>query len=84
MRLPALRESLAAAAIMILAGAFSAEAAAPPVQPAEGPGGIGDRKATVVKRLLGRGTASSYAFYATGAAPEGGRPSPCSCTAGAS
>lgn len=74
MRLPALRESLAAAAIMILAGAFSAEAAAPPVQPAEGPGGIGDRKATVVKRLLGRGTASSYAFYATGAAPEGGRP----------
>ena len=72
MRLNGLRGSLAAGVILALAGA--AHAAAPPVQPAEGPGGIGDRKLTIVKRLLGRGTATTFAFHAAGAAPEAGRP----------
>ncbi|MEL6063265.1 MULTISPECIES: poly(ethylene terephthalate) hydrolase family protein [unclassified Methylobacterium] len=74
MRLPAIRASLAAAAIMILAGTLSAEAATPPPQPADGAGGVGDRKATVVKRLLGRGATGTYAFYTAGPAPEAGRP----------
>lgn len=74
MRLTVLRGSLTAAAIMTLAGLASVQAATPPAQPADGAGGVGDRKATVTKRLLGRGTASTYAFYAAGAAPETGRP----------
>ncbi|MGE8128416.1 alpha/beta hydrolase [Methylobacterium sp. NPDC080182] len=74
MRLTVLRGSLTAAAIMTLAGLASVQAATPPAQPANGAGGVGDRKATVTKRLLGRGTASTYAFYAAGAAPETGRP----------
>ncbi|MHB2206119.1 alpha/beta hydrolase [Methylobacterium sp. CM6257] len=74
MRLKVLRGSLAASVILTLAGLVSAEAAAPPPQPAEGPGSVGDRKVTVTKRLLGRGTASTFAFYASGAAPEAGRP----------
>jgi dienelactone hydrolase len=52
----------------------AAQAATPPAQPTEGPGGVGDRKATVVKRALGRASAPTYAFYAAGAAPEAGRP----------
>jgi dienelactone hydrolase len=74
MRLPTFRGPLAAAAIMTLAGLSAAQAAAPPPQPAEGPGGAGDRKATVTKRLLGRGTATTFAFHASGDAPEAGRP----------
>ncbi|WP_426315729.1 alpha/beta hydrolase [Methylobacterium fujisawaense] len=74
MRLTVLRGSLTAAAIMTLAGLVSVQAATPPAQPADGAGGAGDRKATITKRLLGRGTASTYAFYAAGAAPEAGRP----------
>lgn len=74
MRLSVLRGSFTAAAIMTLAGLVSVQAATPPAQPADGAGGVGDRKATVTKRLLGRGTASTYAFYAAGAAPEAGRP----------
>ncbi|MCJ2073582.1 alpha/beta hydrolase [Methylobacterium sp. J-030] len=74
MRPTAFRGSLAAVAITILTGAVSAQAATPPPQPAEGPGSVGDRKTTVVKRLLGRGAAGSYAFYTAGAAPETGRP----------
>ena len=74
MRPTVLREALAAVAIFIMAGSVTAQAATPPPQPAEGPGSAGDRKATVVKRLLGRGAASSYAFYTAGAAPEAGRP----------
>lgn len=73
MRLPDLRGSLAAAAILALSG-LAAQAATPPPQPAEGPGGVGDRKATVAKRLLGRGTATTFAFYAAGDAPQAGRP----------
>ena len=49
-------------------------AASPPAQPAEGPGGVGERKASVVKRALGRPSAPTYAFYTEGAAPEAGRP----------
>ncbi|MFB0492691.1 acetyl esterase/lipase [Methylobacterium sp. OAE515] len=74
MRLTLIRRPLAAVAIMTLAGLVSAQAAAPPPQPADGPGGVGDRKMTITKRLLGRGTASSFAFYTAGAAPEAGRP----------
>ncbi|SFL86149.1 chlorophyllase/cutinase-like alpha/beta fold protein [Methylobacterium pseudosasicola] len=74
MRLNLLRGSLAAGLILALAGIQSVQAAAPPPQPAEGPGGAGDRKATVVKRLLGRGTATTFAFHAAGAAPGAGRP----------
>lgn len=74
MRPPVFRESLAAVAIMILAGVVSAEAATPPPQPAEGAGGVGDRKAAVVKRQFRHGVTGSYAFYRAGAAPEAGRP----------
>src|SRR3954463_4986266 len=74
MRLTPIRRPLAAAALLTLAGLVSAQAAAPPPQPADGPGGVGDRKMTITKRLLGRGTASSFAFYAAGVAPEAGRP----------
>ncbi|SDN21825.1 Acetyl esterase/lipase [Methylobacterium phyllostachyos] len=74
MRPTVLREALTAVAILILAGSVSAQAAAPPPQPAEGPGSVGDRKATVVKRLIGRGASGSYAFYTAGSSPEAGRP----------
>ncbi|MDP4026191.1 alpha/beta hydrolase [Methylobacterium sp. NEAU 140] len=64
---------------MLILGALSlstlaARAATPPVQPADGPGGAGDRKATIVKRALGRPSALTYAFYASGPAPASGRP----------
>ncbi|MCJ2117792.1 alpha/beta hydrolase [Methylobacterium sp. J-001] len=74
MRLTVLRGSLAVGLILALAGLQTAQAAAPPPQPADGPGGVGDRKATIVKRLVGRGTGSLFAFHAAGAAPEAGRP----------
>lgn len=71
MRLKVLRATLAAG---LLAAATAAQAASPPAQPSEGPGGAGDRKATIVKRALGRQNAPTYAFYAAGPAPEAGRP----------
>jgi dienelactone hydrolase len=71
MRLKALRGALVAS---LVATAFAAQAASPPVQPAEGPGGMGDRKATITKRALGRPSATTFAFYAAGPAPEAGRP----------
>lgn len=71
MRLNTLRATLAAGLLVV---SVAAEAASPPAQPAEGPGGVGDRKATVVKRALGRPSAPTYAFYAAGPAPEAGRP----------
>nr|WP_246696568.1 alpha/beta hydrolase [Methylobacterium planeticum] len=46
----------------------------PPAQPTEGPGGVGDRAAAIVKRGLGRPSASTFAFYKSGAAPAEGRP----------
>ncbi|MDR7036734.1 acetyl esterase/lipase [Methylobacterium sp. BE186] len=55
----------------LLVGA--AQAAAPPPQPAQGPGGAGDRAANVVKRGVGRAGAGTFAFYAAGAAPAEGR-----------
>jgi acetyl esterase/lipase len=51
-----------------------APAAAPPGQPAEGPGGVGDRAATIVKRGLGRASAATFAFHKAGPAPAEGRP----------
>ncbi|GJE55505.1 alpha/beta hydrolase fold domain-containing protein [Methylobacterium thuringiense] len=65
----------ATAGLVLLAGLVSpAFAAAPPTQPAEGPGGVGDKTATVVKRGLGTATSSTYAFYKSGPAPAEGRP----------
>lgn len=58
----------------LLAAAAPAIAAAPPNQPAEGPGGIGDRAATIVKRGLGKAGSGSFVFYKAGAAPAEGRP----------
>jgi hypothetical protein len=69
--------SLGAAAwglVALLASVPPAAAAAPPNQPAEGPGGIGDRAATIVKRGLGKVGAGSFVFYKAGAAPAEGRP----------
>lgn len=74
MRLTALRGPLAAGLLGTLAAIASAQAAAPPPQPAEGAGGIGDRKATIVKRMLGRASAATFAFHASGPAPAAGRP----------
>jgi len=71
MRLKVLRATLAAA---FVAASCAAQAASPPAQPSEGPGGVGDRKVTIVKRALGRPSAPTYAFYAAGSAPEAGRP----------
>jgi len=70
-----LRPGLLAACLCVL-GVLQdpARAAAPPVQPMDGPGGIGDRAATVVKRGIGRAAASSFIFYKSGAAPAEGRP----------
>lgn len=48
--------------------------ATPPNQPAEGPGGVGDRSVAIVKRALGRPSAASFIFHAAGAAPAEGRP----------
>ncbi|AWN42238.1 alpha/beta hydrolase fold domain-containing protein [Methylobacterium durans] len=63
-----------AAAWLGFAGLAPARAAAPPPQPAQGPGGVGDRSATIVKRAVGRASAATFAFYAAGAAPAEGRP----------
>lgn len=51
-----------------------ARAAAPPVQPVTGPGGVGDRGATITKRALGKAGAGSFVFHKAGAAPAEGRP----------
>ncbi|GJE60337.1 poly(ethylene terephthalate) hydrolase family protein [Methylobacterium trifolii] len=74
MRLKTRLGPLAAGLFGILAATGSLRAASPPPQPAQGPGGVGDRSLNVVKRALGRSTASTFAFYAAGAAPATGRP----------
>ncbi len=71
MRFTVLRGALATGLVAV---SLAAQAASPPAQPTEGPGGIGDRKATVVKRAVGRASAPTYVFYAAGSAPEAGRP----------
>lgn len=74
MRLP-VRLGLAVAGFSLIAALSGAAFAAPPPgQPAEGPGGIGDRSATIVKRGLGRANAATFAFYRNGPAPAEGRP----------
>ncbi|WP_232631344.1 alpha/beta hydrolase [Methylobacterium sp. Leaf118] len=60
--------------IAALAAAEPARAATPPTQPAEGPGGVGDKAATIVKRAVGRASAATYVFHKAGPAPSGGRP----------
>ncbi|GJE77011.1 alpha/beta hydrolase [Methylorubrum suomiense] len=57
-----------------LAAAEPVRAATPPGQPAEGPGGVGDKAATIVKRAVGRASAPTYLFHKAGPAPSGGRP----------
>ena len=57
-----------------LSVAGPALAAAPPAQPTEGPGGVGDKSATITKRAVGKASAATYAFYKAGPAPDGGRP----------
>ena len=57
-----------------LSGAGPVLAAAPPAQPTDGPGGVGDKAATITKRAVGKASAATYAFYRAGPAPEGGRP----------
>ena len=74
MQCRALRGSLVCSLVYTLVALAPAHAAAPPVQPADGPGGAGDRKTTVVKRALGRPSATTFAFHAAGAAPATGRP----------
>ncbi len=70
---------LAAGALWLTASACClvtapALAAAPPPQPADGPGGLGDRAAPVVKRAFGSASAPTFAFYKSGPAPAEGRP----------
>ncbi|KAB1076298.1 dienelactone hydrolase family protein [Methylobacterium planeticum] len=65
---------LAGALLGCLVVLSPAVAAMPPAQPTEGPGGVGDRAAAIVKRGLGRPSASTFAFYKSGAAPAEGRP----------
>ncbi|MEE7476982.1 chlorophyllase/cutinase-like alpha/beta fold protein [Methylobacterium hispanicum] len=62
------------AGLLTLGGLAPALAATPPAQPKEGPGGVGDARASVTKRALGRGTSVTFAFHAAGAAPAQGRP----------
>ncbi len=71
MRLKVLRATFA---VGLLAVATAAQAASPPAQPNEGPGGSGDRKLSITKRALGRPSAPTFAFYAASPAPETGRP----------
>lgn len=64
-------------AAALLVGALACEpaaAAGPPPQPEDGPGGVGDKAASIVKRGLGTASASTYAFYKSGPAPAEGRP----------
>ena len=58
----------------LLATAPSVLAAAPPVQPASGPGGVGERSVSITKRALGKAGAGSFVFHVAGAAPAEGRP----------
>ncbi|TXN83419.1 alpha/beta hydrolase [Methylobacterium sp. WL8] len=74
MFLKARRGPLAAGLFALLVAASPAAAAAPPAQPNDGPGGVGDRKLTIVKRAVGRTGASTFVFHAVGAAPAEGRP----------
>ena len=52
----------------------AAHAAGPPPQPADGPGGVGDKGATIVKRALGTASAATFVFHKAGPAPSDGRP----------
>ncbi|WP_147082317.1 alpha/beta hydrolase family protein [Methylobacterium haplocladii] len=74
MRCNTVLRSATAGLILALGLAAPALSAAPPTQPAEGPGGVGDKTATVVKRGIGTTNSSTYAFYKSGPAPADGRP----------
>ena len=74
MRLNVRLRPAAAGLLAVLGWAAPSLAAAPPPQPADGPGGVGDKTATVVKRGVGTAGASTYAFFKSGAAPSDGRP----------
>ncbi len=65
----------ATAAFLIALGLTApGRAAAPPTQPNDGPGGIGDKSATIVKRGIGTTNSATYAFHKSGPAPAEGRP----------
>lgn len=68
------RPGLAALGISALLMATPVLAAAPPAQPKDGPGGVGDRSTTITKRGLGKAGAGSFVFYQAAPAPSEGRP----------
>lgn len=72
--LPRSRLSFVAGACLVFALTTPILAAGPPSQPENGPGGVGDKAATIVKRGLGTASAGTYAFFKSGAAPAEGRP----------
>ncbi|MCJ2037134.1 chlorophyllase/cutinase-like alpha/beta fold protein [Methylobacterium sp. J-068] len=58
----------------LLATVLPVLAAAPPPQPKDGPGGMGDKSVAVTKRGLGKAGAGSFVFYPAAPAPAEGRP----------
>ncbi|MCE4225412.1 alpha/beta hydrolase [Methylobacterium sp. C25] len=74
MRLTFRLRSATASLLIALGLCAPAFAAAPPTQPQDGPGGVGDKAATIVKRGIGTANSSTYAFYRSGTAPAEGRP----------
>lgn len=76
LRLPVVTLPLLAVPTLGALAALSAPAlaATPPAQPADGPGGVGDKSATIVKRAVGKASAATYVFHKAGPAPQGGRP----------
>ncbi|CAO4163033.1 alpha/beta hydrolase [Methylorubrum populi] len=76
LRLPVVTLPLLAVPTLGALAALSvpALAATPPTQPADGPGGVGDKSATIVKRAVGKASAATYVFHKAGPAPQGGRP----------
>ena len=72
---PKARRVLLAAGLLAASGLLApALAAAPPGQPKDGPGGVGDSKVAITKRAVGRASAATFVFHAAGAAPAQGRP----------
>ncbi len=63
-----------ALALAVAGGTSGVQAATPPAQPKDGPGGQAYSAASVVKRVLGRAGAVTLAYYGNGAAPAEGRP----------
>ena len=71
---PAIAGALALLSLAQIPSSGAARAAAPPVQPADGPGGLGDKAAAIAKRVVGAPGSDAYVFHKAGAAPSEGRP----------